>query len=431
MVLKVVAIVCLVTVTAAALLTVKRGFDGANNTPNTGPLDQALPSALALATPVLNPPTATPIVSSSIDKLHVYLRDAGKQFPVSVVDRVQFFTPMVIDARTLFNQVQIDFTAASLKMIKESTLAEFLVRAVEMTQIFNCAMHKEVLDRNVAILNRMITREPDANNKPLPVILVQGKKIQLAEGFLTTKQICESVPSREDFKPAAFANAEDRLLNFIAKHQPAGTGTGWPISNGLIVTNNHVANGRHRLYVVRNDRQFREARVLVSDPIRDISVLKVDDSEFLPPAFNLAGRNHDIGERVFTIGYPWTSTVANALPQPQLSQGIISSLPDNGIHYQLSMPVHGGNSGGPLLTMDGKVTGIVVSKMLSGPKREGVVEDLPQNVSNAIKISHLQALLNDLSTTERVAPMQLPSEIDDIGDIAPQIRESVLLILIM
>ena len=433
--LKLVALAAMLAVSAAAILVARREILSTEQGREfvAGATSDALNLARPTAGPVppaISPPPHKPssvAERGAMDEIRAYLRSAGVHYPVSVVDRIFFFTPMTLDARSVLNLVQIDFTSDSLRKVSAKVVGEFLLHAVTITQQFNCTNHRELLDKNVAIVNVLSTREPDANDQPLPAITLNGKQIQASEGFITSKSTCDSIDPREELRIKGYASAEDRLETFFEKQRPSSSGTGWPLTNGLIVTNHHVANGKRRLYVVRHDREFREGRVLVSDPIRDIAILQVDDPEFLPPAFEIDPSPRDIGQHVFTVGFPWTSRVNNRLPQAQLSQGILSSLPDKGILYQLSMPIHGGNSGGPLLSMDGKVVGIISQKLVRSP----TPGDTPENVGLAIRAEHLNHILKVLTEAQVVPPIQFPKGANDVSQLAPIVRDSVLLIVVL
>lgn len=69
-----------------------------------------------------------------------------------------------------------------------------------------------------------------------------------------------------------------------------------------------------------------------------------------------------------------------------------SGIQDDRRTYQISVPVQAGNSGGPLIDSEGRVVGIVASK-LNAAKVFEWTGDLPQNVNYAVKSSHLHSLI--------------------------------------
>lgn len=138
-------------------------------------------------------------------------------------------------------------------------------------------------------------------------------------------------------------------------------GTGFAISsNGYIVTDNHVINGADSVYVQSAEGKSYRTKIIYSDPQTDIAVLEINDPSFktlapLPYAFKKA--ETDIGENVFTIGYPRDAMV--------LGPGFLTAstgFKGDTTQYQVSTPVDFGNSGGPLLDSRGNIIGIINAK---------------------------------------------------------------------
>jgi len=149
--------------------------------------------------------------------------------------------------------------------------------------------------------------------------------------------------------------------NKSVRTNPGIKGTGFAISsNGYIVTDYHVVNGADSVYVQSYDGKSYKARVinLAADP--DVAILQITDPSFkaLPPIpYNFKKAESDIGENVFTVGYPIDAMV---LGMGYLSAG--SGYQGDSTSYQISVPVNPGNSGGPLLDNKGNVIGIVDAK---------------------------------------------------------------------
>ena len=146
-----------------------------------------------------------------------------------------------------------------------------------------------------------------------------------------------------------------------------GGGSGFIISpDGMILTNRHVVIDKNAEYTVTTSQNTRHsARVLAKDPINDIAILKID-AQNLPtiPIGNSFGL--ELGQTVIAIG--------NALAQFQnsISKGIVSGLSrflvanavdEEGPHHlrgliQTDAAINFGNSGGPLLNIEGEAIGI-------------------------------------------------------------------------
>lgn len=230
----------------------------------------------------------------------------------------------------------------------------------------------------------------------------------------------------------------DKLLAQIygkEKQTPAGkkpvvqqvvSGTGWPVAGGYVVTNHHVVAGRRNIVLLRMDGVKIPAKVVVDDATNDLVLLKPDSPKKLPPALPLANRAARVGEHVFTVGYPHPGMMGR---EPKLTEGIINSrtgMRNDPRVYQISVPLQGGNSGGPLLNMSGEVVGVATAKM-SAIKVFKWTGDLPQNVNYAVKIAYVWALLSSVDPTASVRV--LPSKKDDLARLAKRIKESVMIVI--
>lgn len=148
------------------------------------------------------------------------------------------------------------------------------------------------------------------------------------------------------------------------QEQPRGLGSGVILSqDGYIVTNNHVIEGADRLEVTLNDNSTYNARVIGTDPVTDVALIKI-------PAEGLhvipMGNSDDlrIGQWVLAVGNPFgfTSTVTAGIvsakargmggnAQRRGSMGIES-------YIQTDAAVNPGNSGGALVNTAGELVGI-------------------------------------------------------------------------
>lgn len=138
-------------------------------------------------------------------------------------------------------------------------------------------------------------------------------------------------------------------------------GTGFALStDGYIVTNYHVVSGADSVYIQNSKGSSYKVRTIYVDPVYDIAVLQIVDPEFkgfdpLPYTFKKTAA--DLGEDVFTIGFPRDSSVYN--------KGYLSALTgyaDDTTAYQVDISVNPGNSGGPLINNKGNIIGIIKGK---------------------------------------------------------------------
>lgn len=148
-------------------------------------------------------------------------------------------------------------------------------------------------------------------------------------------------------KPAPQQGAEEEV--------PRGIGSGFIISqDGYVLTNNHVVEGADEVYVTLVDKREFKAKVVGFDKRTDVALVKIEASKlpFLP-----IGDSDKIkaGQWVVAIGSPFSL-------DNSVTAGIISSKSrDTGDYLpliQTDVAVNPGNSGGPLINMNGEVIGI-------------------------------------------------------------------------
>lgn len=143
-------------------------------------------------------------------------------------------------------------------------------------------------------------------------------------------------------------------------------GTGVVIQeDGTILTNIHVVAGAERISVTFFDGTKSDAHVVSVQPEDDLAVLKTDTvPDDLKPATLRSTRGLRPGDEVIAVGNPFGIG-------PSVSSGIVSGLRRDYISpkgkktltnlIQFDAAANPGNSGGPLVTADGEVVGIVTA----------------------------------------------------------------------
>jgi len=142
-------------------------------------------------------------------------------------------------------------------------------------------------------------------------------------------------------------------------------GSGYIISpKGYIVTNDHVAGNASRITVTLTDGIIYDAKLIGSDPVSDIALLKIDGENF---PYVEPGNSDEIiiGEWVIALGNPFGLFEVN--DKPTVTVGVISATgmnlePINDRYYlnmiQTDAAINGGNSGGPLVNSLGEFIGM-------------------------------------------------------------------------
>jgi serine protease Do len=140
-----------------------------------------------------------------------------------------------------------------------------------------------------------------------------------------------------------------------------GLGSGVIISpDGYIVTNNHVVEGATDVRVTMSDRRILPAKVVGTDPLTDLAVIKVDGHNLPNAPWGDSTKLHP-GQTVLAFGNPFgfrftvTRGIVSALNRPNMS-GDDARKP--GQFIQTDAAINPGNSGGPLVNARGEVIGI-------------------------------------------------------------------------
>lgn len=155
-------------------------------------------------------------------------------------------------------------------------------------------------------------------------------------------------------------------------------------SNGYIATNNHVVEGAQEITVSLADGRVLKGRVLGTDPVTDLAVVKVDAAD-LPAATLGDSDSLLVGEPAIAIGNPLGLEF-----QGSVTAGVISAL-NRSIEIgerkfkliQTDAAINPGNSGGALVNADGVVIGINSAKIAVAGV-EGIGFSIPTNIAKPI-----------------------------------------------
>ncbi len=173
----------------------------------------------------------------------------------------------------------------------------------------------------------------------------------------------------------------------------AASGSGVIISSdGYIVTNNHVIDGATKIKVVLSDKRQYDATLIGRDPNTDLALIRIDEKNL---SFAMIGNSDEakVGQWVLAVGNPFdlNSTVTagiisakgrnlNLLKDPNRpeSQYSIESF------IQTDAAVNPGNSGGALVSADGKLIGINTAIASNTGQYAGYAFAVPSNLMKKI-----------------------------------------------
>ena len=165
------------------------------------------------------------------------------------------------------------------------------------------------------------------------------------------------------------------------------TGSGFPIGNGYVVTNAHVVSGTGDHRIETAGGVTLRAEVVYFDPDRDVALLYVPD--YAGAALGLAPAER--GTQGAVIGYPGGGPES---VQPAVVDGAIEAAgrdiynqkPVTRAIYVIQARVRPGNSGGPLVDLQGRVLGIVFATSASQPDQGYALTD--DEITGAVQKAH-------------------------------------------
>ncbi|MEJ7739104.1 MAG: Do family serine endopeptidase [Chitinophagaceae bacterium] len=179
----------------------------------------------------------------------------------------------------------------------------------------------------------------------------------------TTAKASNNLPRRSPFSDL-FGDGWDDMFNDRLRSMPQqASGSGVIISeDGYIVTNNHVIDGADDITVTLSNRRSFKAKMVGLDPSSDLAIIKIE-AKGLP--FILYGNSDEVkvGQWVLAIGYPLnleTTVTAGIVSAKGRTLEINRRKSDTPIEsfIQTDAAVNPGNSGGPLVSIEGKLLGI-------------------------------------------------------------------------
>ena len=169
-------------------------------------------------------------------------------------------------------------------------------------------------------------------------------------------------------------------------------------NNGYVITNSHVIQNADEIYVTLSGGEKYEASIIGFDELTDIALLKVDGKN-LPVSDLGNSQNIIIGQWVVALGNPLG--LFDLSFEPTATIGIVSGLNiDFGVKnkknayrnmIQTDASINEGNSGGPLINLDGQVIGINTFIMTGSDSNQGSI-----GIGFSIPINRVKDIAHDL-----------------------------------
>ena len=215
---------------------------------------------------------------------------------------------------------------------------------------------------SIVVLGLFAAHAAFAQPQPVRVVPTSAAQMQLSFASVvkrTAPAVVNIYTKRKVRNPFADDPFFGRMFGGRERVQSA-LGSGVIVrSDGVIVTNNHVVAGADEIVVALAHRREFEATVLLADERTDLAILRVGTGgKPLPTVAFHDSDNAEVGDIVLAIGNPFglgqtvTSGIISALAR---TQGGVS---DYQFFIQTDAAINRGNSGGALVTVDGKLIGI-------------------------------------------------------------------------
>jgi S1-C subfamily serine protease len=261
---------------------------------------------------------------------------------------------------------------------RESRDRSFRYKTSLSSQAAQCEMRKVAITSAAlfdAAGNRLSesTRTPERWRQALTEVGADGLQARLL------RHACALAKGENPVPPAARATSATIGAGVVAS------------ADGLVLTNQHVTQGCDTLTVVDGEQRRLKAKLVGADVANDLALLRTERG-FPTSASFRRGAALQAGESVTVVGFPLASILGF---EPNVTFGYVSAtggLRGDSTRFQISAPIHKGNSGGPILDQGGQVIGIVTAKLdaLAVQKRTG---DLPQNISFGVRGEVAQTFL--------------------------------------
>ncbi len=171
-----------------------------------------------------------------------------------------------------------------------------------------------------------------------------------------------------------------------------GSGSGFIFSSdGYIITNNHVVDGAIEVVVILPDKRRYDAEIIGTDELTDVAVIRIETDEALHTVSLGDSDQLVIGDWVLAIGNPLTfdftvtAGIVSALGRT-LDVGPMEGTVRSGIQnfIQTDAVINRGNSGGPLVDLNGRVVGINTAIGSNSGFYEGYGFAIPINLARSV-----------------------------------------------
>ncbi len=251
-----------------------------------------------------------------------------------------------------------------------------------------------------------IAREQLAGHQAEPFVQAFGQVAKSIGPSVVHIDTIKSVTGHNDGLDIVFGG---RGLQEFSQEQ----GSGVVVDNaGYVLTNNHVVDGAAEIEVSLSDGRKVGASVIGVDPATDLAVIKIDAEGLIPAPWG-DSEKLPVGAPVWAVGNPYGL-------DRSVTFGIISAKSRRGLNsnpyqyfLQTDAAVNPGNSGGPLVNINGEVVGI--NTAIVGRSYQGISFAIPSEIA--------QEVYEQLRANKHVIRGYLGVQLDEVTKTEPKSKQ--------
>ncbi|EEY34057.1 S1C family serine protease [Pseudoleptotrichia goodfellowii] len=248
------------------------------------------------------------------------------------------------------------------------------------------AEQKKDVSQNNSQNNTVSQKEVEKSNKN--ALETQGAFINV---YKEAKDSIVNIRTKKTITVNTYNPLEELLFGSSGgqeKKESGSLGSGFVVSeDGYIVTNNHVVNNADEIYVKFTDGREYLTKLVGTSPEVDIAILKIESSEKFKPLEFADSDKIQIGQ--------WSIAFGNPLGlNDSMTVGIISAAGRSSLgieeienFIQTDAAINQGNSGGPLVDINGKVIGVNTAILSTSGGSVGLGFAIPSNLVAVVKDS--------------------------------------------
>lgn len=298
----------------------------------------------------------------------------------------------------------------ALKCMLVSVLVIALVSAA-------CGLSIVVTNQHWQVTNQRLIQNFEQQIRVLRQELEAYKKNDSALVVVPTEGMTPSQIYQKNINSVVAVNSRVSTTENGKVYDGYSAGSGFVMSeDGYIVTNHHVIEDSTSVSVTFADGRQMQARLVGSDAVNDIAVLKIEETGLVPVTLG-SSADLRVGDQVVAIG--------NALGELSFSltvgyvSGIDRSIATDGSYInmiQTDASINSGNSGGPLFNSRGEVVGITTAKY-SGTTSSGASIE---GIGFAIPMNDVVGMLSDLCQYGYITGAYMGIMVQDVDPVAAE-----------